>query len=156
MGRSPSSVLPEATARIADIILYGTVVTADGRLSDDLSEVWTDYRVEPFEVLRSRPSAESPVLPFAVRGGVVLVEGHQITYHYEQSGQRLSMTVGQEVVVFGALRDKGQRFHVTAVFPVVGRWATSDGKLDGFDAAGEPIEPFLESIRAVGAHRSTP
>ena len=140
----------------ADVILYGTVVRAEGRLSDDRYEVWTDYRVEPFEVLRSHPLAESRVLPLSVRGGVVLFEGRQISYYYEQCGQRLSMTVGEQVVVFGALRDKGQRFHVTAVFPVIGRWATSDGKLDGFDAANTPIEQLLASIRAVAALRSAP
>ncbi len=140
----------------ADVILIGTVIRAEGRLSDDLYEVWTDYRVEPSEILRSRPSAESTMLPFALRGGVVLVEGRQISESYEQCGQRLSMTVDQQVVVFGALRDNRQRFDVTAVFLVVGRWAFSDGKLDGFDAAGAPLDQFLESIRAVAGPRSTP
>jgi hypothetical protein len=87
----------------ADIILHGTVVAADGRLSDDLYEVWTDYHIEPFDVLRSHPLAESGVPTFAVRGGVVFVEGREIAYNYRQSGQRLSMTVGEEVVVLGAL-----------------------------------------------------
>lgn len=140
----------------ADVIFYGTVLTADGRLSDDLYEVWTDYRVEPFEVLRQHPLAESGVPLFTVRGGVALVEGRQITYDYRQSGQRLSMTVGQQVVVFGALRDNSQRFHATAVFRVVAGRATSDGELKGFDAAGVPLELFLESIRAVAALRSQP
>ena len=135
----------------ADVIFHGTVVAADGRLSDDLYEVWTDYRVEPFEILRQHPLAESGVPPFTTRGGVVLVEGRQITYDYQQSGQRLSMTVGQEVVVLGALRDTGKRFHVTAVFHVVAGRATSDGKLDGFDADGMPLGRFLATIRAVAA-----
>ncbi len=134
----------------ADVIFHGTVVAADGRLSDNLDEVWTDYRVEPFEVLRQHPLAESVVPPFSVRGGVVLVEGRKITYDYRQTGQRLSMTVGQEVVVLGVLRE-GQRFHVTAVFPVVAGRATSDGKLDGFDKAGLPLDPFLQLVRAVAA-----
>ena len=79
----------------------------------------------------------------------MLVEGRKTTYDYQQSGQRLAMTVGEEVVVLGVLRDDGKRFHVTAVFHVVAGRATSDGKLDGFDAAGVPLEPFLQSIRAV-------
>jgi hypothetical protein len=135
----------------ADVVFHGMVVAADGRVSDDLYEVWTDYRVEPFEVLRQHPLAESGVPPLTVRGGVVLVEGRKITYDYRQTGQRLSMTVGQEVVVLGVLRDKGTRFHVTAVFHVVAGRATSEGKLDGFEAAGVPLEPFLESIREVEA-----
>jgi hypothetical protein len=137
----------------ADIILHGTVVAADGRLSKDLYEVWTDYHIEPFDVLRSHPLAESGGLRFAVRGGVAFVEGREIVYNYGQSGQRLSMSVGQEVVVFAALRDKGERFHVTAVFPVVDWRATSNGRLEGFEAkAGAPLEPFLNLIREVAAH----
>lgn len=135
----------------ADVIFHGTVAAADGRLSDDLDGVWTDYSVEPFEVLRQHTLAESGVPPLTVRGGVVLVEGRKITYDYRQTGQRLSMTVGQEVVVVGVLRDEGKRFHVTAVFPVVAGWATSDGDLDGFDKAGVPLDPFLQSVRAVAA-----
>jgi hypothetical protein len=137
----------------ADIIFHGTVVAADGRLSDDLYEVWTDYHIEPLDVLRSHPLAESGVPTFAVRGGVVFVEGREIAYHYRQSGQRLSMTVGEEVVVLGALRDNGERFHVTGVFHVVAGRATSEGRLDGFDRmAGEPLEQLLKSIREVVAH----
>jgi hypothetical protein len=63
------------------------------------------------------------------------------------------MTVGGEVVVFGALGDNGEQFHVTGVFHVVAGRATSEGRLDGFDAvAGEPLEQLLKSIREVVAH----
>jgi hypothetical protein len=56
-------------------------------------------------------------------------------------------------VVLGALRDNGERFHVTGVFHVVAGKATSEGRLDGFDpVAGEPLEQLLKSIREVVAH----
>jgi hypothetical protein len=134
----------------AAVIVHGTVVAAEGRLSADEREVWTDYQVQPIQIIRERTSSplSLPTL-FTARGGTVVVEGLAITQLYQQNNAKLALQVGDEVVLLGTMHEKQLILNPISAFMVRDGAVTSNGDLSGFseDQRAVPLETFVQRVR---------
>jgi hypothetical protein len=148
----------EGVVRDAEIVIYGTVVGADAHLSADGREVWTDYRVQPIQVVHERtPSLLSTSLEpptFTARGGTLIFEGLTITEQFRQNGLEVALNVGDEVVVLGATRQQRLTLDPSGVFMVRDGEVRSNGELPGFspDSQAVPLVTFLSRICDLSAH----
>jgi uncharacterized Zn-binding protein involved in type VI secretion len=134
----------------AAVIVHGTVVAAEGRLSADEREVWTDYWVQPIEILRERtPSPLSLPILFIARGGSVVIEGLTISQSYVEHNAKLALQVGDEVVLLGTMHEKQLILSPISAFMVRGAAVTSNGDLSGFSADNKavPLETFVARVR---------
>jgi hypothetical protein len=134
----------------AAVIVHGTVVAAEGRLSADEREVWTDYQVQPIEILRERtPSPLSLPILFIARGGSVVVEGLKITHSYEENNAKLALQVGDEAVLLGTMHNNRLILSPIGVFMVRDGNVQSNGDLSGFsvDNTAVPLETFVARVR---------
>src|SRR5262245_21870162 len=95
-------------ARLADIvsranlIVYGTVVAVEPRLSSDGRRVLTDYSVQPFTRVYddvSRGKSREQMVVFTAGGGTIVVEGLRISDQPEHNGRSVTMNVGDEVIL---------------------------------------------------------
>jgi hypothetical protein len=134
------------------VIVHGTVVTAEGHLSADQQEVWTDYQVQPIQIIREPTSSSlSPPILFTTRGGSVVIEGLTITYSHRQNNSTVTLQVGDEVVLFGTMHDKRLIFNPISVFMVRDGVVRSNGDMSGFSADREalPLETFVTRVREI-------
>ena len=134
----------------AAVIVHGTVVAAEGRLSADEREVWTDYQVQPIQIIREGTSSplSLPIL-FTARGGSVVVEGLTITHFYHQNNSKLALQVGDEAVLLGTMHNDRLMLSPIGVFMVRDGAVSSNGDLLGFSVDDEavPLEAFLTRVR---------
>jgi hypothetical protein len=143
----------ERVVRDAEVVVHGTVVAADVRLSADAHEVWTDYRVQPIQVVHERTpslvSTSSEPPKFTARGGTLIFEGLTITERFRQDGLEVALNVGDEVVVLGATRQQRLSLDPNGVFMVRDGEVRSNGELPGFslDSQAVPLVTFLSRIR---------
>jgi hypothetical protein len=141
-------------ARLEDIvghtqlIIYGTVVAADARFSDDRQHILTEHQVQPIMILYDgRQSAgkleQTPV--FTSVGGSMIVEGLQITDVQKENSRSVALSVGDEVVVMGAVENKRLMLRPTGVFTVAGGAVNANGMVEGFtkDGPGVPLDQFI-------------
>jgi hypothetical protein len=143
---------PPSAAKLlqqADVIVHGTVVEAEGRLSQDQRRVLTDYRVQPLRVLRDRQKvvldSSHPVL-FTAFGGTVIVEGLKITYSVEHDTASIQFDVGDEVIFFGKERATGLMIYPFDVFRVRDGVVVPNGRLADVASSGVPLSEFLARV----------
>jgi hypothetical protein len=131
----------ESLLKDADVVVHGIVVEVAGRLSEDGQHVWTDYAVQPINIVLDRTkdsvvtrSSDAPV--FTSRGGTIIVEGLTISETIKENGSYVRLSVGDEIVAFGKAREGRFDLNTFGMFPVVagrvrpnGRWPklTSEG-----------------------------
>jgi hypothetical protein len=134
----------------ANVIVHGTVVAADGRLTADAQEVWTDYHVQPIELIRegTPPLRSSPIV-FTGLGGTVIVEGLTITVVVQQNGREIRLKPGDEVVLFGTMREHLLTLDPVGVFTVLDGEVRPNGDLPGFSTNQQSVrlETFLTRVR---------
>jgi len=134
----------------AAVIVHGTVISAEGRLSADEREVWTDYQVQPIQIIRESTSAplSLPIL-FTARGGSVVVEGLTITQSYQLNNAKLTLQVGDEAVLLGTTDDNRLMLSPISVFMVRDGAVSSNGDLLGFsvDQQAVALDALIRRIR---------
>jgi len=139
-----------------DVVVHGTVVAVVGRLSEDQQEVWTDYTVQPIEVVADRTneskvaqSSEPPILTSF--GGTVVIEGLTISQTRRINGSYVRLTEGEQVVVFGTAR--AGRFHLEpfGVFPVEGSRVRPNGRWPKLtpESGSMDLPAFLARVRQI-------
>jgi len=136
----------------AAVIVHGAVVAAQGRLSADEREVWTDYQFQPIQIIREGTSAplSLPIL-FTARGGSVVVEGLTITHSYQEHNAQLALQVGDEAVLLGTMDNDRLMLSPIGVFMVRDGAVSSNGDLLGLSVDHEsvPLEAFLTRVRDI-------
>jgi hypothetical protein len=136
----------------AAVIVHGTVVAAEGRLSADEREVWTDYHVQPIQIIREgTPAPLSLPITFTARGGTVMVEGLTITQSYEELNAKLALQVGDEVVLLGTMHEKQLIVNPISAFRVRDGAEMPNGDLSGFSVDNQtvPLETFVVRVREI-------
>jgi len=140
----------------AQLIIYGTVVAADARFSNDGQHILTEHQVQPIIVpYDGRQSAgkleQTPV--FTSVGGSMIVEGLQITDVQKENSRSVALSVGDEVVVMGAVENKSLMLRPTGVFTVAGGAVNANGMVEGFkkEGPGEPLDQFITRVLSLTA-----
>lgn len=129
------------------VAVLGTVLSKRSYATPDDRDIYTDFEMAPEQILMQRAviiSARSgPPAPmvFKTLGGTVSFDGYAFTFDVASNGRRVTLNVGDRVVLFGAYdaRDGKWLFHATDVFSVTG-----DTVINELPA----IEPYAETFPA--------
>jgi len=151
----PAARLEDIVSHV-QLIIYGTVVAVDARLSDDGQHILTDHQVQPIMIVYDgRQSAgrveQTPV--FTSVGGSMIVEGLQIADVQKENSRSVMLRVGDEVVVMGAVENKRLMLRPTGVFNVAGDAVNATGMVEGFtkDGPGVPLDQFIARVQSLTA-----
>jgi hypothetical protein len=104
-------------------------------------------------LLREAAAVEqTPV--FTSVGGNIVVEGLQIADVQKENSRSVTLNVGDEVVVMGAIENKRLMLRPTGVFTVAGGAVNANGMVEGFkkDGPGVPLDQFIARVLSLTAH----
>jgi hypothetical protein len=156
MGCGPAVRLEDIVSK-AQLIVYGTVVAVESRLSGDGRHVLTDHRVQPFIVLydgltRERVDQEARV--FTAQGGSLVIEGFSVSESVEHNSRKVALNVGDEVVVMGSVEKQMLMLGPVGVFIVSDGAVKANGTVEGFKdkGPGVPLDQFITRVLTLSAH----
>jgi hypothetical protein len=141
----------------AHLIIYGTVVAVEARLSSEGRHILRDHHVQPINIVyddltpATGVSQQTPV--FTAWGGNLVIEGLQISDIVEHNSRRVAFVVGDEAILFAAIEDQMLTLRPTDVFKVTNDAVTANGTLKGFanDGASVPLDQFLARVRELSS-----
>jgi len=125
----------------ADVMLVGTVISKRSYPTADDTDIFTDFEISPEQILFERVIGLAAGVPmtFKTQGGTVTFEGYAFAYYVDLDGRRVTMDVGDQVVLFGAYDSKDRKWLFTPI--------------DVFELRGDvvvnelpEIEPFKETL----------
>jgi len=156
MGCGPSVPLDDIV-RKADVIVYGTVIGVEARLSGDQRQVLTDYHIHTFTMLRMNSSMkqepqQTPV--FTARGGSVVVDGLNISQSVQHNSRRVALNVGDEVIVMGTVEKQMLMLSPVGVFNVSDGGVKANGTVKGLtnEGPGVPLDQFMARVLTLSTH----
>jgi hypothetical protein len=149
----------ESVLKDADVVVHGTVISAVSRLSSDEHDIWTDYTVQPLNVVYGGTagstvarSSEPPV--FSAHGGVVFVEGLRIAQTISSNGSEVKLNVGDEVLLVGKASRRSYELGPTGVFTVQAGRVSPNGRWPKLTPNGASVDvgAFVARVRQITSH----
>ena len=125
----------------AGVMLVGTVLSKRSYPTADDTDIFTDFEISPEQILFQRVNGLAAGVPmtFKTNGGTVTFDGYAFMYDVQLDGRRVTMDVGDQVVLFGAYDSKDRKWLFTPI--------------DVFELRGDvvvsklpEIEPFKETL----------
>jgi hypothetical protein len=125
----------------ADILVLGTVADTQSYLTADEADIFTDFTINPEQVLFQRvvlssavPGAPAPLV-FKTVGGAVTAAGYRLTQSVSSNGRRVTLQRSDRALLFGRYdpSDSKWSFSATEVFAMSGNIVINELP---------PIEPF--------------
>jgi hypothetical protein len=125
----------------AGVMLVGTVLSKRSYPTADDTDIFTDFEISPEQILFQRVNGLAAGVPmtFKTNGGTVTFDGYAFMYDVQLDGRRVTMDVGDQVVLFGSYDSKDRKWLFTPI--------------DVFELRGDvvvsklpEIEPFKETL----------